>query len=88
VAGPDAPARVASTDDSAKSIVVVPAIQTKIVSRGDSLWRISEQTYGSGVRYPVIFHANQQQIRNPNLIYPGQIFVLPDQSQAQSETRR
>lgn len=87
-AGAETQARVASADASAKSIVVVPAIQTKIVSRGDSLWRISEQTYGSGVRYPVIFHANQQQIRNPNLIYPGQIFVLPDQSQAQSESRR
>lgn len=50
---------------------------TTTVRRGDSLWRISRSTYGKGSRYPVIFGANRNQIRNPNLIYPGQIFVLP-----------
>jgi nucleoid-associated protein YgaU len=48
------------------------------VSRGDSLWRISQRIYGKGYRYTVIYGANQTQIRNPNLIYPGQIFVLPN----------
>jgi nucleoid-associated protein YgaU len=59
------------------SAVVVPKIATTTVSRGDSLWRISRLTYGVGPRYAVIYKANRQQIRNPNLIYPGQIFVLP-----------
>jgi LysM repeat protein len=59
------------------STVVVPKIATTTVSRGDSLWRISHLTYGAGTRYAVIYKANRQQIRNPNLIYPGQIFVLP-----------
>lgn len=59
------------------STVVVPKIATTTVSRGDSLWRISHLTYGSGTRYAVIYKANREQIRNPNLIHPGQIFVLP-----------
>jgi nucleoid-associated protein YgaU len=57
--------------------VVIPNINTAIVSRGDNLWRISQRTYGRGLRYTVIYGANQEQIRNPNLIYPGQVFVLP-----------
>jgi nucleoid-associated protein YgaU len=57
--------------------VVVPKIATTTVSRGDSLWRISHLTYGAGTRYAVIYKANREQIRNPNLIYAGQIFVLP-----------
>ena len=48
-----------------------------IVSRGDSLWRISRATYGSGELYPLVLRANRSQIRNPDLIYPGQSFVLP-----------
>lgn len=64
---------------SPPSTVVVPKIATTTVSRGDSLWRISHLTYGAGTRYAVIYKANRQQIRNPNLIYPGQIFVLPTQ---------
>jgi len=58
--------------------IVVPDITTAIVSRGDNLWRISQRIYGKGVRYTVIYGANQGQIRNPNLIYPGQVFVLPE----------
>jgi nucleoid-associated protein YgaU len=61
------------------SAVVVPKIATTTVSRGDSLWRISRLTYGAGPRYAVIYRANREQIRNPNLIYPGQVFVLPTQ---------
>jgi nucleoid-associated protein YgaU len=55
----------------------VPAVNTAIVAKRESLWRISSRVYGKGVRYTEIYHANQEQIRNPNLIYPGQIFVLP-----------
>jgi nucleoid-associated protein YgaU len=54
-----------------------PKIATTVVSRGDSLWRISRVTYGEGMHYAVVYKANQAQIRNPNRIYPGQIFVLP-----------
>ena len=61
------------------SAVVVPSIATTTISRGDSLWRLSRVTYGAGTRYAVIYRANRDQIRNPNRIYPGQIFVLPTQ---------
>ncbi len=57
---------------------VVASIDTANVKRGDSLWRISRKTYGAGMRYTVIFTANDKQIRDPNLIYPGQVLVLPE----------
>ena len=64
---------------SPASTVVVPKITTTTVSRGDSLWRLSQSSYGAGTRYAVIYKANKGQIRNPNLIYPGQILVVPSQ---------
>jgi nucleoid-associated protein YgaU len=64
-------------DTGSPSAVVVPKIATTTVSHGDSLWRISHLAYGAGTRYAVIYQANRQQIRNPNLIYPGQVFVVP-----------
>jgi nucleoid-associated protein YgaU len=66
-------------DGGSPSVVAVPKIVTTTVSRGDSLWRLSRGAYGAGTRYAVIYKANREQIRNPNLIYPGQIFVLPTQ---------
>lgn len=56
---------------------VVAEIGTVSVRRGDSLWRISRATYGQGTRYTVIYEANADQIRDPDLIYPGQVFVMP-----------
>jgi nucleoid-associated protein YgaU len=56
---------------------VVPQIETTTVARGDSLWRISRKVFGHGIRYTLIYEANADQIRDPSLIYPGQIFVLP-----------
>ena len=49
-----------------------------VVQPGNSLWRIARATYGSGIKYTVIYAENAIQIRNPNLIYPGQIFTLPE----------
>jgi nucleoid-associated protein YgaU len=48
-----------------------------IVQPGNSLWRIARRTYGNGVQYTVIYEANKDNIRDPDLIYPGQIFNLP-----------
>lgn len=48
-----------------------------VVQPGHSLWRIARETYGRGIRYTVIYEANREQIRNPDLIFPGQVFVLP-----------
>ena len=76
---PDSTVAVATTapDGTSPSAVVVPKIATITVSRGDSLWRISQRALGNGTRYATVFKANREQIRNPNLIYPGQVFVLP-----------
>jgi nucleoid-associated protein YgaU len=52
-------------------------ISTKVISRGDSLWRISRITYGDGTRYAVVYQANREKIRDPNRIYPGQVIVIP-----------
>lgn len=48
-----------------------------IIRKGDSLWRVSQRRYGEGVRYTTIFDANRNQIRNPDLIYPGQVLEIP-----------
>ena len=48
-----------------------------IVQPGNSLWRIARRSYGEGVRYSVIYQANKEQIRDPDLIYPGQVFEIP-----------
>ena len=48
-----------------------------IVQPGNSLWRIARRTYGEGMRFTLVYDANKDQIRDPDLIYPGQLFVLP-----------
>jgi nucleoid-associated protein YgaU len=48
-----------------------------VVQPGNNLWQISRGTYGRGAAYTVIYQANKGQIRDPDLIYPGQIFMLP-----------
>lgn len=49
-----------------------------VVQPGNNLWRIASYVYGDGARYSVIYASNQAQIRDPNLIYPGQVFTLPE----------
>jgi hypothetical protein len=49
-----------------------------VVESGRSLWRIARKTYGSGLRYTTIYEANKDQIKDPDLIFPGQVFKLPD----------
>ncbi|RAU20174.1 hypothetical protein CU669_19775 [Paramagnetospirillum kuznetsovii] len=48
-----------------------------VVAPGNSLWRIARRLYGRGVAYTMIFEANRERIRDPNLIYPGQVFSVP-----------
>ena len=51
-----------------------------IIRRGDSLWRISRRVYGRGLRYSTIYLANQEQISDPDRIWPGQVFRVPDKT--------
>ena len=53
------------------------SVQTKRVATGHTLWALSQSYYGDPTRYPAIVEANRAQIHNPNVIYPGQVFVVP-----------
>jgi len=48
------------------------------VQPGNTLWGISRSNYGEGLMYVHVFEANKDRIRNPDLIYPGQVFTVPD----------
>jgi nucleoid-associated protein YgaU len=65
------------TQATASANPVVPQLDTVEVKRGDNLWQISRRVYGEGMRYSIIYEANTDQIRDPDRIYPGQIFVMP-----------
>ncbi len=70
-------ARVETPFSRAEVLSALPSESAVIVQPGNSLWRISRRVYGEGLRFSVIYQANRDQIRDPDLIYPGQIFVVP-----------
>ncbi|MFC2967807.1 LysM peptidoglycan-binding domain-containing protein [Acidimangrovimonas pyrenivorans] len=47
------------------------------VQPGYTLWGIARRSYGHGILYVKVFEANRDQIKNPDLIYPGQVFSVP-----------
>ena len=53
-------------------------IKAITVQAGATLWAIARERYGDGRLYVRVFNANQSDIRDPDLIYPGQVFDLPD----------
>ncbi|WP_192256765.1 LysM peptidoglycan-binding domain-containing protein [Mesorhizobium caraganae] len=71
-ATPDVPEAVAPKLEHADGAV--------IIRRNDTLWRISRRVYGHGVRYSTIYLANQDQISDPDRIWPGQVFKVPEKS--------
>jgi nucleoid-associated protein YgaU len=56
-------------------------VAVRTVQPGSTLWAIAEETLGDGILYVQVFEANSDLIRDPNLIYPGQIFRIPEISQ-------
>ncbi|MFK7753921.1 MAG: LysM peptidoglycan-binding domain-containing protein [Sedimentitalea sp.] len=64
-----------TSDDPAQANTLIRAVT---VQTGDTLWAISRERYGDGVLYVRVFEANRKNIRNPDLIYPGQVFTIPD----------
>ena len=52
-------------------------VAMRTVQPGNTLWAIARERYGKGILYVLVFEANRDRIRNPDLIYPGQVFVLP-----------
>jgi nucleoid-associated protein YgaU len=53
-------------------------VQAITVQRGATLWAIARERYGDPLLYVQVFEANRDQIRDPDLIYPGQVFTLPE----------
>lgn len=50
---------------------------TYSVQKGDTLWGIAKKFYGNGSKYTKIYEANKDKIKNPNLIYVGQVLTIP-----------
>ncbi|WP_022704524.1 LysM peptidoglycan-binding domain-containing protein [Pseudorhodobacter ferrugineus] len=63
---------------------VPPAPVSVTVQPGFTLWAIAQNQFGDGVQYVQVYEANKDRIRDPDLIYPGQVFTLPDPSAAAS----
>ena len=76
----EAPAAEVPAEAPAAGAPVEPAQPVTVtVQPGFTLWRIARETFGDGVMYVKVFDANKGQIRDPDLIYPGQVFVIPEQ---------
>ncbi|MBZ9777200.1 LysM peptidoglycan-binding domain-containing protein [Mesorhizobium sp. CO1-1-8] len=81
----EAPAVVAAaTPPSDVPETVAPKLEhadgAVIIRRNDTLWRISRRVYGHGMRFSTIYLANQDQISDPDRIWPGQVFKVPEKS--------
>lgn len=74
----EAPEVLVPREPSPSQSPETPAIRAVTVQKGDTLWAISRERYGDGVLYVKVFDANRGAIRNPDLIYPGQVFNIPD----------
>lgn len=70
-------ARLPSIASRRKKLAARRKCKGVTVRRGDTLWHISRRCYGMGERYSKIFRSNQGQIRDPDMIYPSQRFVVP-----------
>lgn len=66
--------RTVTTNNTAAS---KPSGQNYTVKSGDCLWNIAKKYYGNGSKYTTIYNANRDKIKNPKLIYPGQVLWIP-----------
>lgn len=73
----NAPAPVAKVDNAPQRVDNTTTPRTYTVKAGDCLWNIAKKYYGNGAQYTKIYEANKDKIKNPNLIYTGQVFVIP-----------
>ncbi len=70
-------AGVASVEDNMTVEHTEPEAQFHTVVSGDSLSKIAKHYYGDAMKYTAIFEANQPMLKDPNLIYPGQVLRIP-----------
>lgn len=74
-----APETLAASAKGAGAGAAAPAgARVVTIARGNTLWAIARDTYGDPYLYVKLFEANRDQIRDPDLIYPGQVFTLPE----------
>ena len=64
--------------ETIRAITTASGESVVTVQWGNTLWAIAQELLGDGVMYVQIYEANREQIRNPDLIYPGQIFTIPE----------
>lgn len=81
VAGTAAPESPAA-QQSAPELAAASSPVTVTVQPGFTLWGIAQERYGDGVFYVQVFQANRDKIKDPDLIYPGQVFSVPDSTTA------
>ncbi|MCD1624410.1 MAG: LysM peptidoglycan-binding domain-containing protein [Paracoccaceae bacterium] len=67
-----------ASDAEPQSATAPPAIRAVTVQPGNTLWAIARENYGEGILFVRLFEANRDRIRDPDLIYPGQVFEIPD----------
>jgi nucleoid-associated protein YgaU len=60
------------------ALPAAPQARTHTVVSGESLSKIAKHYYGNASKWRVIYEANQDKIKNPDLIHPGQEFIIPD----------
>ena len=65
-------------EGGSSSTAPAPSGRSYTVVKGDSLSKIAKHLYGDAQKWRTIYEANRDQIKNPDLIYPGQTFTIPD----------
>ena len=68
---------IATVDDQMTVENPEPEAQFHTVVKGDTLGKIAKKFYGNAMKYPVIFEANKPMLKDPDLIYPGQVLRIP-----------
>jgi len=68
---------VARVDEEIEVVEPAPEAHFHTVAPGDTLWALAEKVYGDGSRYTEIFEANKPMLKDPDLIFPGQVLRCP-----------
>ena len=74
---PEEPAPAEKPAEPAPEEKPAGSANTYEVVKGDSLWKIAQNFYGSGAEWTVIYEANKGTVKNPDQIWVGQILVIP-----------